>query len=143
VTTKGQKRKNAVASSTGDEQLVSGAKKAKTIPSANPSSSNPHKRPAPRRVLKAQPAASASKPASSSVSGVARLGETTENQAVPRNLKRPAEVDVVDLLMTPVPRPPSKKVKTNANKSQARALRHTGLFFHVRLTVGNKMLNES
>lgn len=141
VTTKGQKRKNAIASSAGDEQLVSGAKKAKTISSSNPSGPNPPQHPAPRRVLKAQPAASASKPASSSVSGVAR--ETTEDQAVPR--KRPAEVDVVDegLLMTPVPRPPSKKVKTNANKPQARLLRRTGLFFHIRLTVGNKMLNKS
>ena len=63
--------------------------------------------------------------------------DTSEKQAATR--KRPAEAEVADndALMTPVPRPQSKKVKhTNVNEPQP--LRHTGLFFHIR--IDNKTL---
>ena len=133
-TTRSQKRKSETvppASNDDSAQLVTGRKKAKKSESVDPS--NPPQRPAPRptsRVLKAQLAASGRKPTSLSVSGAAL--ETPKEQAATR--KRPAEGEVVDegALMTPIPGPPSKKVKgsSNANANKPQALRHTGSFFH-------------
>jgi hypothetical protein len=122
---RGQKRKSDVAPlDSDDEQPVTRGKKAKNNQSANPSN-----RPAPRptsQLLKAQLAASES----SSVSGVAV--DTSEKQAATR--KRPADSEVV-ALTTPVPEPPSKKVKRDLSANKPQPLRHTGSFFTSELKI--------
>lgn len=82
--TNGWKRKSPSAIASSAEQPVAGAKKAKTIPSANPSTSNnlnpsinPPQRPTPRQVLKLE--AQAGSKVSPSVSWVAQ-----EDEAVPQ-----------------------------------------------------------